>query len=49
MYTLRTKDGYPAKKKDGSPFLYSTYVLARIGKRVLDADRKENYSIVAAE
>ena len=50
MYTLRTKAGQPVtKKKNGLPFTYSSLVLAKIGKKVLEADRKETYTITAAE
>lgn len=50
MYTLRTRDGnLVTQKKNGLPFKYSTLTLARIGKRVLEADRKDTFSIDAAE
>ena len=50
MYTLRTRDGnLVTQKKNGEPFTYSTLALARIGKKVLEADRKESLSIDAAE
>lgn len=50
MYTLRTRDGYPVlQKKTGLPFTYSSLVLAKIGKKVLEGDRKESYNITAAE
>jgi len=50
MYTLRTKTGYPVLQKlTGEPFTYSSHALARIGKRVLEGDRKEALVITAVE
>ena len=50
MYTLRTKTGYPVlQKKTGEPFTYSSLLLAKIGKRVLEGDRKESLVIAAAD
>ena len=50
MYTLRTKTDEPVLRNlTGEPFTYSSLVLAKIGKRALEADRKGSYVISAVE
>jgi hypothetical protein len=46
MFTLQTKNGQPVLMRDGSPFTYSTRELANLGKRLLDADRKDVFTVV---
>ena len=46
MYTLRNKEGYTLKMKNGSPFVYSQKWLAELGKRVLEKERDEKLFIV---
>ena len=48
MFKLISKDGNSVTMKSGSPFLYTSRDLARIGQRVLEADRKDSFKIVTA-
>lgn len=48
MFNLRTKDGSTVNMKNGSPFTYTTRVLAELGRSVLEADRKAVFQVVKA-
>ena len=48
-FTLVTKEERAAVlQKDGTPFIYSTRDLAKLGKRALETDRKVALVIVSA-
>ena len=48
-FTLVDKeDRQLVRQKNGEPFVYSTRELARIGKRVLENDRKITLVVVSA-
>ena len=47
MYYLKdNKTGESAKMKDGSPFLYSTERLARLGAKWLGRKRKTSFRVL---
>ena len=48
MYYLKdNKNGKAAKMKDGSPFLYSTERLARLGAKWLGRKRKTSFRVLS--
>lgn len=48
MFRLFDKNGKPVLMKNGSPFQYSSRVLAQLGKRLLEGERKEPLVVAAA-
>jgi hypothetical protein len=47
MFKLVNKTGQTALMRNGEPFLYSSRVLANIAKKLLDAERKESFTITS--
>lgn len=47
MYTLQTKSGTAVLMNNGTPFQYSSRELAYLGKRLLEVERKESYTVIS--
>jgi hypothetical protein len=48
MFNLADSEGVSLKMKNGKPFTYTSRELARLAKRILDADRKATFKVVTA-